>query len=76
MENDQLDRDSMSSDQVFERSALSMCLEIDHRIDRRKDHKKSQAKGLVIHELKRSGQETALCSSEGLNCKRSQPICP
>ena len=57
MENDQLDRDSMSSEQVFERSALSMCLEIDHRIDRRKDHKKSQAKGLVIHERRRSGHK-------------------
>ena len=57
-------------------SALSLCLEIDHRVDRRKDHKKSQAKGLVIHERRRSGRGMALCSSEGLNCKLSQAVYP
>ena len=59
----------MSLDQVFERSALPMCLEIDHRIDGRKNHKKSQAKRLVIHERRRSSQEsigTLLFRSPGL----------
>ena len=59
----------MSLDQVFELSALPMCLEIDHRIDGRKNHKKSQAKRLVIHRFERRGQETALCPSMSPPCK-------
>ena len=66
----------MRLDQVFERSSLPTCLEIDHSIDRRKDHKKSQAKRLVIHERRKSGQESTLCCSEGLNCKLRQAVCP
>ena len=49
--------------------------EIDHRIDRCKNHEKSQADGLVIQELERFGQREALCCSAAPSCKLRQAVC-